>query len=130
MEKLQDVQNRGPRTKSPKGYNTWYDEILEAANFEIKGISPKVKKIEAQGGANKKMDEKKGIEEVGTYDPYQKKYIPSFREAVEPEPEPEDSFIDPHPGLKRGDKLPAESQGPDFDPITRKWRRAGYSEEE
>ena len=80
MEKLKDIQARGPRTKSAKDYDIWYDEILEAAKWENEGIKPKAIKA-SLGGVE--MGEEKGIEVIGDWDPVNRKWVPAFREATE-----------------------------------------------
>lgn len=80
MEKLKDIQARGPRNKTEEGYDEWYDEILKAANWEIHGIMPTAIKG-SLGGVE--MSGEKGIEVIGDWDPINRKWVPAYREVKE-----------------------------------------------
>ena len=86
---------------------------------------------ESKIGADKKMveesDHEGEIEEVGSFDPYTGKYVPSYRKEVAEAPfVPGTGFEQPGAeGLKIGEKLPAEFQPKTWNPRLN-GNRGGY----
>jgi hypothetical protein len=141
MEKLKEIQDRGPVNNTPEEVDIWHNQILEAANWELRGIAPKHKiqaaRAEAKlggkvikGMANEgEVDEHKGeIREIGNYNPVTGRYESTWRkDIVEPAFVPGASLVqEGTEDLLAGQKLPAELQSDVWNPRLCKWEKAGY----
>lgn len=65
---LEDIQARGPASKTVEGYDTWYDEIYQAA----KGVF----KIAGEAGDTEQA------ETVGDWDPIKREWVGGKHESI------------------------------------------------